>query len=90
MARNWLFVNAAAEGLQKRTEMMERWQNQKVQVKEGRWAEEIPALWKQPKGEDRTEMQKEVKVYFGERISVGYREEVREKIPRKMRYLLWV
>ena len=42
MAQNWLCV-AAAEGLQKRTEMMERWQNQEVQVKESRWAEEITA-----------------------------------------------
>ena len=45
---NWLCVNAAAEGLQKRTEM-ERWQQQEVQVKESRWAEEIPQRWTQPK-----------------------------------------
>ena len=49
MAQNWLCVNAAAEGLQKRTEMMERWQNQEVRVKESRWAEEISQRWKQPK-----------------------------------------
>ena len=52
VARNWLCVNAAPEGLQQRTEMMERWQNQEVQVKESRWTEEIPQRWKQPKGED--------------------------------------
>ena len=40
--QNWLCVNAAAEGLQKRTEMVERLQQQEVQVKESRWAEEIP------------------------------------------------
>ena len=34
MAQNWLCVNAAVEGLQQRTEMMDRWQNQEVQVKE--------------------------------------------------------
>ena len=42
LEQNWLFVKAAAEGLQKRTEMMERWQQQEVQVKETRRAEEIP------------------------------------------------
>ena len=41
---------------------MERWQQQEVQVKESRWAEEIPQRWKQPKGEDRTEMKKEMKL----------------------------
>ena len=28
LVQNWLCVNAAAEGLQKRTEIMERWQQQ--------------------------------------------------------------
>ena len=32
---------------------------QEVQVKEGRWVEEIPQRWRQPKGEDRTKMKKE-------------------------------
>ena len=41
------------------TEMMERMQQQEVQVKESRWAEEIPQRWRQPKGEDRTEIKKE-------------------------------
>ena len=36
-------------------------QQQEVQVKESRWVEEIPQRWKQPKGEDRTEMRKEAK-----------------------------
>ena len=58
MAHNWLCVNAAAEGLQKGTEMMERWQNQEVRVKESRWAEEIPQRWNQPEGEGRTENEK--------------------------------
>ena len=62
MAQNWLCVNAAAEGLQKGTVMMERWQNQEVRVKESRWAEEISQRWKQSKGEDRTEMKKEAKL----------------------------
>ena len=34
---------------------------QEVQVKESRWAEEIPQRLKQPKGEDRTEMKKEAR-----------------------------
>ena len=61
MGQHWLCVNVATEGLQKRTEMMERLQ-QEDQVKGGRWAEEIPQRWKQPKGEDRTEMKKEAKL----------------------------
>ena len=55
MAQNWLCVNAAAEGSQKRMEITERWQHQEVQVKESRWVEEIPQRWRQPEGEDRTE-----------------------------------
>ena len=58
MSQNWLCVNTAAEELQKGTEMMERWQNQEVRVKESRWAEEISQRWKQPEGEDRTDMKK--------------------------------
>ena len=62
VARNCLCVNAAAEGLQQWKEMMDRWQNLEVQVKESRWAEEIPQRWKQQKGEDRTKMKKEAKL----------------------------
>ena len=50
-----------AKELQKRTEMMERLQ-QEDQVKGGRWAEEMPQRWKQPKGRDRTEMKKGAKL----------------------------
>ena len=39
--------------------MMERWQQQEVQVKGSRWAEEFPQRWKQPKGEDWTDKKKE-------------------------------
>ena len=60
--QNWLCVNAAAEGLQRRTEMMERMRQQEVQVKESRWVEEIPQRWKQPQGEDGTKMKKEEKL----------------------------
>ena len=91
-AQNWVCVNAAAEGLQKRTELVERWQRQEVQVKESRWAEESPQRCKQQKGEDRSEMKKRgkaVEVHLAEWMSVEYREEVREKIQRKVRYLLW-
>ena len=59
---NWLCVNAAAEGSQKRTEMMDRGQQQEVQVKEWRCAEEIPQRWKQPTGEERTAMKQEAKL----------------------------
>ena len=62
LGQNWPCVNAAAEGLHKRREMMESLQHQEVQVKESRRAEEIPQKWKQPKGEDRTEMKKEAKL----------------------------
>ena len=41
--------------------MMERMQQQEVQVKGNRWVEEIPQRWKQPNGEDRTEMKKKRK-----------------------------
>ena len=41
-----------------RTEMMEKWQQQEVHVKESRWAEEVPQRWKQPKGKDKTEKKK--------------------------------
>ena len=40
----------------------ERLQQQEVQVKDSRWAEETPQRWNQPKGVDRTEMKKEVKL----------------------------
>ena len=36
---------------------------QEVQVKEYRLAEETPQRWRQPKGEDRTEMKKEARVF---------------------------
>ena len=62
LEQSWLCVDAAAEGLQKRTEVMERWQQQRVQVKEGGWVEEIPQRWKQPKGEDRSKLKKEAKL----------------------------
>ena len=88
-------VNPAAEGLQKRTEMMDKWQHEEVQVKESGWAEEVSQRWKQPKGENRTEMKTEAKllrffeVLLAKWISVEYREEVQERIQRKVRYLLW-
>ena len=56
-----LCVNAAAKGLQRRTEMMQRMQQLEVQVKESRWMEETPQTRRQLKGADRTEMRKEEK-----------------------------
>ena len=63
--------------------MVERWQHHEVQVKESGWAEESPQRWKQPKGEDMTEMKKETKLLrctLAKWISVEHREEVYEKI----------
>ena len=51
--QNWLSVSAAAEGPQRRTEAVMRMQ-QEVQIKE--------SSWRQPKGEDRTEMKKVARV----------------------------
>ena len=62
LEQNWLGVNAAAEALQERTEMMERWQQLEAQVKGSKWAEKFPQRWKQPKGEDRSKMKKEAKL----------------------------
>ena len=62
---------------------MERWQQQEVQVKESRCLEEIAQRWKQPEGEDRTEMKKrgkDAQVHLAQWISMEYREEVHEKI----------
>ena len=87
----WPCVNAAAEGLQKGTEMTERKQNQEVRVKESRWVEEISLRWKQPKGKDRTEMSKEAKLLrctYAKWISVEHGEEVHERVQRNMRLLL--
>ena len=44
LAQNWLSVRAAAEGPPRRTEVMEKMQ-QDMQVKGGRWTEEIPQRW---------------------------------------------
>ena len=49
-------------------------------MKESRCAEESSQRWKQPKGENRTEMKKEAKpaeVHLVKWISVEYREDVR-------------
>ena len=83
LGQNWLCVNAAVEGLQRRAEMMERLQQQEVQVKESRWVKEIPQRWRQSKGEDRTEMRKkEIEVHLAQWIGMEYREEVQKKIQR--------
>ena len=71
---------------------MKRWQHQEAQVKESRWAEEISQCWQQLKGEDKTEMKKRGKaaeVPLAKWFSVEHREEVHEKIQRKVRRLLW-
>ena len=87
LAQNWLCVKAAAEGLQKRTEIMEWRQHQRFQATECRWAEELPQWWKQPKGEDRSKMKrrgKAVEVHFTKWFSVEHSEEVHEKVRRKV------
>ena len=47
-------------------------------------------IWKLPKGEDRANMKKKenIEVHIGKWISMEHREEVHEKIHRKMRYFL--
>ena len=62
---------------------MERWQQQEVKKKESRCLEEIAQRWKQPEGEDRTEMKKEekrLKCTLLNGSAWEYREEVHEKI----------
>ena len=61
LGQNWLSVSAAAEGPQRRTEEVMRMQ-QEVQIKDRTWTEAPPKRWKQPEGEDRTEMKKEARV----------------------------
>ena len=76
MGQNWLIVNAAAEGPHRRTEAVMRMQ-QEVQIKENRWTEATPKRWKQPKGEDRTEMKKEAKkieVHPAQWVGLEYKE----------------
>ena len=70
----------------KERRLMERWQQRRFQAKEGRWVEETTQKWKQPLGEDRTDMKrgKTFKVHLAEWCSVEYREKAHEK----MRYLL--
>ena len=90
LEQNWLCVKAAAEGLQKRTEMMERWQQQEVQVKETRWAEEIPQRWSSQKEKDRTEMRKETKLLRctmlnGSAWSTDRKEKMEEQLNKEAR-----
>ena len=66
-------------------------QQVQVQVKEGRWAEKTPQEWRQPKRRrlDRHEDRgKIIEVHLAKWISVEHREEVHEKIQRKVRDLL--
>ena len=80
---NEIGVSAAAEGPQRWAEATLRMQQVQFQVKEGRWAEEIPQTWRQPKGGDRTEMKKEEKLLrCAQWNSVDHREEMHEKIQR--------
>ena len=57
MGQNWLSVSAASEGRQSSTEAMTKMQ-QGVRIKESSWTEVLPKRWKQPKEEDRKNMQK--------------------------------
>ena len=61
LEQSGLGVSAAPEGPKKRTEVIGRIQ-QELQVRGGRWAEEIPQRWRQPKGEDRIVMKKEAEL----------------------------
>ena len=61
-----------------------------MQFKEERQTESVSYRWKQPKGKDRTNMKKEARVfevYLAQWIGLEHREEVHEKIHRRVRYL---
>ena len=62
LGQSVLGVSAAAEGPQKRTEALK--DSAGTQVKGGRWAEEIPQRWRQPKGEGRSKMKKEATFFL--------------------------
>ena len=53
LGQNWECVSAAAEGTAEKDGGDGKDAAEEVQVKEGRWMEEIPRRWRQPKGEDR-------------------------------------
>ena len=92
LRQNWLCVNAAAEGLQRGTEMMERMQQQEVQVNESRWMEKTPQRWRKPKAADRTDMRKEekrMKCTLLNGSAWSTERKVHEKIQRKVRYVHW-
>ena len=92
LEQSWLCVSAAAEGPQRRTEAMVRVQ-QEVQVKGGRWAEEIPQGWRQPKGEDRTDMKKEAKLLMCTLLNGSAWSTEKKCMRRKkkqVRCLLWL
>ena len=72
--------------------MMERWQNQEVQVKESRWAEEFSQRWKHPKGEDRSDMKKGAQVLRCTLLNGSAWSTERKymrRFLRKVRYPLW-
>ena len=84
-----LGVNAAAEGSQRRTAVVLRMRRE-MQFKEERQTESVSYRWKQPKGKDRTNMKEEARVfevYLAQWIGLEHREEVHEKIHRRVRYL---
>ena len=64
-----------------------------LQFKEERQTKSVSYRWKQPKGEDWTENKKEARFFRCTLINGSAwstdREEVHEKIQRKVRYLLW-
>ena len=89
--KNWICVNAAAEGWQKRTEMMERVaaagkSSEREQTDGGEFTK-VEAS--ERRRQERNERGTAAEVHLSKWISVEYREEVHEKIQRKMRYLLW-
>ena len=58
-------------------------------MKESRWAEEISQRWKQPKGEDRSEMKKDAKLLRCTLLNGSAWSTERKYMRRKVRYLLW-
>ena len=82
-------MNAAADGLQRRMEMMERMQQQELQVKENRWADSTKVEAARRRNRIGIKKGESIKMHLAQRISMEHREEIHEKIRRKVRHLLW-
>ena len=90
LGQGMLGVSAAAEGAQKETAVAFRMRGD-MQFKVERQTTSFSYKWMQAEEEDGANMKKEenAEVHIVTWISMEHREEVHEKIQRKMRCLLW-